>query len=101
MSEKLVTIYQFIDDEKGLKVSAGDTEALFLRDPDRVLTVSVTNWRPIVQSTDFKDRNDGGPTLLSHLLRIEAVGKLEHQKIEFVNGGPESGEIEELPITIR
>lgn len=101
MSEEPAPVYQFLNDGDGLTVSVGGVEKHFLRDADRQITISVTDWRTIVQSTDFRKRQDGAPTLLSHRLRAEAVGKLKGQKIEFINGGPESTGIAEFPIDIR
>lgn len=101
MSEKPAPTYHFSDNGSGLKVSVGDTESLFLRAYDKALTLSVTKWRPIFQSTDFKDRIDGAPTLLSHFLRIEAHGKLKYTEIGFINGGHKAGKIKEFPVFIR
>jgi hypothetical protein len=100
MSEKPAPIYQFSDNGNGLKVSIGDTEALFLRDPDRELTVSITKCRSSIRSTNAKDPTDGVPTLLSHLWRIEAIGTLDKQKIALIDGESEIIEITEFPITI-
>lgn len=100
MPEEPASVFEFVANGDGLKVCVGGVETVFLRDPVRELTVSVTEWRAILQATEFRERQDGTPTLLSHRLRVEAVGKLR-DPIGFINGGPDTGEITEFPIYIH